>query len=129
VYNSYSIDSPLLREIPRCPPGERVIPNRVMISESQITNALKTVIDPELGYNIVDLGLIYKIDIADSSVRITMTLTTPGCPLAPFFASQVKEVISTAANLQPEDIDINLVFDPPWSPEAIHPDIRLELGL
>ena len=104
-----------------------ILPN--MISETEITTALKTVIDPELGYNIVDLGLIYKIEINSTSIKITMTLTTPGCPLAPFFANQVKEAVSAAANLQPEDIELNLVFDPPWSPEAIHPDIRLELGL
>ena len=100
-----------------------------MISKTDILNALKTVIDPELGFNIVDLGLIYKVEINPTSIKITMTLTTPGCPLAPFFNNQVKETAATAANLQAEDVEVNIVFDPPWSPEAIHPDIRLELGL
>jgi len=110
-----------------------------MVSETEITNALKTVIDPELGYNIVDLGLIYDIRISSSSessessgrppITIVMTLTTPGCPLAPYFSEKVKETAAAAAGLQPEDIDLNLTFDPPWTKDAIHPDLRLELGL
>lgn len=99
-----------------------------MISKTDIETALKTVIDPELGYNIVDLGLIYHIKI-DFKITIIMTLTSPGCPLAPYFIEQVKEVVSTAANLSPEQIDVDITFDPPWSPEALSADMRLQLGL
>lgn len=99
-----------------------------MVSEADILESLKQVIDPELGYNIVDLGLVYKVETAPASIRITMTLTTPGCPLAPFFDSQVREVVAAATGLTPEAVDINLVFDPPWSIEAIHDDIKLQLG-
>lgn len=106
-----------------------------MISKTDIENALKTVIDPELGYNIVDLGLIYNIKIPplgtkdQGPITIVMTLTSPGCPLAPFFIDQVKEVVSTAAKLNPDQVDVDIVFDPPWSPECLSEDMRLQLGI
>jgi metal-sulfur cluster biosynthetic enzyme len=113
-----------------------------MISQPDIKNALKTILDPELGYNIVDLGLIYKIEILPqknyptsklpdylTNIIITMTLTSPGCPLAPYFIDQVKEVIGAAANLKPDQIEVDITFDPPWSPECLSQDMRLQLGL
>lgn len=100
-----------------------------MISEAEIFTALKTVIDPELGHNIVDLGLVYRAEIHPDQITIVMTLTTPGCPLAPYFVNQVKETVAATASLAPEDITVDLTFDPPWTPDAIHPDLRLQLGL
>jgi metal-sulfur cluster biosynthetic enzyme len=106
-----------------------------MISKIDIETTLKTVIDPELGYNIVDLGLIYNIDLTpkpstlNPNITIVMTLTSPGCPLAPYFINQIKEVVSTAAHLTPDQIDVDITFDPPWSPEALSADMRLQLGL
>lgn len=106
-----------------------------MISKTDIETALKTILDPEIGYNIVDLGLIYDIKISSLStnhqplITISMTLTSPGCPLASYFVDQVKEVVSTAAILPPEQIDVDITFDPPWSPEALSQDLRLQLNL
>lgn len=104
-----------------------------MISEAAVRQALATVIDPELGYNIIDLGLVYRIEISTDPlmphVEITMTLTTPGCPLAPFFHQQVQEAVAAAAAIKPEDVNVILTFDPPWSPNAVSEDVKLQLGL
>jgi metal-sulfur cluster biosynthetic enzyme len=105
-----------------------------MISKTDIETALKTILDPELGYNIVDLGLIYNIKISPPTTNhqplttITMTLTSPGCPLAPYFIDQVKEVVSTAAKIKSNQVKVDITFDPPWSPEALSEDMRLQLG-
>lgn len=111
--------------------------NFSMISKDQVFEALKTVDDPELGHNLVDLGLIYDVSIIPNPepltpnplIKITMTLTTPGCPLGPLFINQIKEAVAGAGELAPEDVEVNLVFDPPWSPEAMSTDLRAELGL
>jgi metal-sulfur cluster biosynthetic enzyme len=100
-----------------------------MISPSQVKQVLSTILDPELGHNIVDLGLIYKIEIAPDTIKITMTLTTPGCPLSGYFHSTIRDQVATAAKLDPDQVDINLTFDPPWSPEAMSESLRFELGL
>jgi metal-sulfur cluster biosynthetic enzyme len=106
----------------------RVSKTTSMLSTADINTALATIIDPELGFNIVDLGLIYHIDITSMLITITMTLTSPGCPLAPFFIDQVKEVVGHAANLSPDQIIVNITFDPPWSMDALSPDMKLKLG-
>lgn len=105
-----------------------------MITEDVVRSALRTVIDPELGFNIVDLGLIYNIHIDSSShasslVSITMTLTTPGCPLGPFFLNQVKEVVAMAAQIQPEAVDVQIIFDPPWSQDMMSDELKLQMGI
>lgn len=110
-----------------------------MISSSDIKSALKTIIDPELGYNIVELGLIYDIEISSpdstlktqdlSRITITMTLTSPGCPLAPFFIDQVKQTVSQAASCSPDQIMVEITFDPPWSQEVLSEEMKLNLGL
>jgi len=100
-----------------------------MISEEAILNELKEVIDPELHINIVDLGLIYglKIDQAEKSVEVTMTLTTPGCPLSYVFRELIPEAIKKVEGVK--DVTINLVWDPPWDPERISEDQLEELGI
>lgn len=93
----------------------------------QIRDALRTVIDPELGYNIVDLGLIYDIAVDDDSVaRITMTTTTPGCPAA----DCLREGAANSAWSVPgiELVDVNLTYDPAWRPDMMSPDVRADLG-
>ena len=97
-----------------------------MPNKEQVTEALKTVIDPELHYNIVDLGLVYKIDIREGGiVDIDLTLTTPACPLAPYIVSRINEALVNVPGVK--DVAINLVFDPPWSVEKIDSKVRMEL--
>lgn len=92
----------------------------------RVRDALRVVIDPELGHNIVDLGFIYDISVKDGAVRITMTATTPGCPAIHF----LKEGVVNAAARVPDagSADVVLTFDPPWTPSRIAPAIRASLG-
>ena len=89
----------------------------------KIEKALRKVIDPELGLNIVDLGLIYGIDVDEKKVEIKMTLTTPFCPLAGFLIAQVEEKLEELG-YEPE---VKLVFDPPWTPERMSREVRRKL--
>jgi metal-sulfur cluster biosynthetic enzyme len=91
-----------------------------------IRDALRVVIDPELGHNIVDLGFVYDISIVDGAVRITMTATTPGCPAIRF----IMEGVANAAARVPGvgSVDIVMTFDPPWAPSRITPVVRASLG-
>lgn len=84
------------------------------------------VVDPELGMNIVDLGLVYDVSIEGDRISVDMTLTTPGCPLAGTLAAQVEEVLRRS--FEGYDVDVNLVFDPPWSPERMSEEARRALG-
>ena len=84
------------------------------------------VVDPELGMNIVDLGLVYDVDISGNRISIDMTLTTPGCPLAGAIAAQAEQVLREA--FEGFDVDVNLVFDPPWTPERMSEEARRALG-
>ena len=92
----------------------------------RIRDALRVVIDPELGHNIVDLGFVYDISVVDGAVRITMTATTPGCPAIRF----LKEGVANAAARVPgvRSVDIVMTFDPPWEPSRIAPVVRASLG-
>lgn len=93
----------------------------------QIRQALKVVIDPELGHNIVDLGFIYDVSVEDGAAHITMTATTPGCPAASF----LKEGVANSACLVPgvESVDVTMTFEPPWQPWMIAPGVKASLGL
>lgn len=86
-------------------------------TEEKIRHALKGCKDPELGINIVDLGLIYKIEATDTAVNIQMTLTTPGCPLQPYFQQDIEERVTAATGIK--HVSIDLTFDPPWTPAAM----------
>jgi metal-sulfur cluster biosynthetic enzyme len=92
----------------------------------RIRDALRVVIDPELGHNIVDLGFVYDIAVTGGAVRITMTATTPGCPAIRF----LKEGVANAAVRVPgvRGVDIVMTFDPPWAPARIAPAVRASLG-
>ena len=103
-----------------------------MLNEDMVRAALKNVIDPEIGLNIVDLGLVYGVDIADEgkSVRVDMTLTTPACPAGPMILDSAKQEVGTLKDVYPnlEDIKINLVWTPFWNPSMMSEDAREELG-
>ena len=88
--------------------------NTGSINERYLQEALRQVIDPELGCNIVDLGLVYGIDIAGSKVTVSLTLTTPGCPMHESIAWGVQSALLGIQGV--EEVDVQLVWDPPWTP-------------
>jgi FeS assembly SUF system protein len=93
-----------------------------------IIEALRTVFDIEIPVNIYDLGLIYKIDINDDNfVNITMTLTTPNCPVAESLPIDVHNAVKVVSGVN--DVKVDVTFDPPWDPSQISDDAKLELGL
>ena len=101
--------------------------------EQKIWQGLAKVIDPELGVDIVSLGLVYAVVAPDGTsppeATITMTLTTPGCPLAHVFEDLVKQQLLGVPNFDPyRDLAINLVFDPPWVQDMMTPEAKAELG-
>ncbi len=98
------------------------------ISEKQIKNKLSEVMDPELNISIVDLGLVYGVKLIKSKLKITMTLTTIGCPLFSLIETQIKDKIKELG-LKDEDISLELTFDPPWSMEKMSKKGRAMLGI
>lgn len=98
-----------------------------MAEQDQVISALKTVLDPELNVNIVDLGLIYTVQIRDSEVDVEMTLTTPACPAGPEILRNAVAAIETVAGVQ--KANVKLVMSPPWSPDRMTEEARDELGM
>lgn len=98
-----------------------------MEEKEKILNILKHVIDPEIGINIVDLGLIYDIDINDQEIKITMTLTTPGCPMHGSMADWINNLLTVFA--PNKKININLVWEPPWTPDKMTEEAKRQLGM
>lgn len=98
-----------------------------MVSEKQITDALCEVLDPEIGLNVVDLGLIYDIQVNEGFVKIRMTLTSPACPLGSLLVQKVREKVQSIAGVTQAEVE--LVFDPPWTPERLSSEAREKLGL
>lgn len=98
-----------------------------MITEEQAREALKQVEDPELGLNIVDLGLVYDVEVEGSTVNVRMTLTSPGCPVGPQILNGSKMVLQGLEGV--DDVNIELVWEPFWSPDRVNPDYRAILGL
>jgi metal-sulfur cluster biosynthetic enzyme len=97
------------------------------VTEKDIRTALKTVKDPELGLDLVVLGLIYDIDIEGNDVKATISLTSPFCPVAGQIVEDVRQAIEAVEEV--EGAEVELTFDPPWTPERISPLIRASLGL
>ncbi len=98
-----------------------------MATNADVLKALKTVDDPELGIDIVSLGLIYDIKILNDKVKLIMTLTTPGCPLVPYFRQDIEAKVKQATGLP--EIDIELSFDPPWDPNKMSEEARQQLTM
>ena len=97
------------------------------ISEEQLWQALRSVHDPEIPVNIVDLGLIYDVAVNDNHVDIEMTLTAPGCGMGPVLVEDVKRRLQRVPLV--EDSTVTLVFDPPWSRDMMSEEAQLDLGL
>lgn len=94
----------------------------------RIREALRLVIDPELGYNIVDLGLIYEVNVEDGGVvRIAMTTTTRGCPATGYLKDGARDAAWRVPSV--EFVDIALTYDPPWTPDMMTPDAKQHLGI
>lgn len=98
-----------------------------MVTRDVVIEGLREVYDPELHYNIWDLGLVYDIDIRDGDVKLVMTLTTPACPIGPMVTEQIEETIGLMPGVK--SVDIDWTFDPPWSPERMSDEARADLGL
>lgn len=99
--------------------------NRHVMDEEDVREKLREVIDPELEINIVDLGLVYEIEVEDDEIYVLMTLTSRACPLHGVFDELLKKELR---DLDPEDIEIELTFDPQWTPEKMSDEARNELG-
>jgi FeS assembly SUF system protein len=93
-----------------------------------VVAALRDIFDPEIPVNIYDLGLIYGVDVGeDGHVDVTMTLTTPHCPVAESMPGEVELRVSAVPGVR--DAEVNLVWDPPWDPQKMSDDAKLELGM
>ncbi len=97
------------------------------LTVENVQEALKDVYDPEIPVNIVDLGLVYNVTVEDGEVEIDMTLTAQGCGMGPYIAQQAEWRIAEMEDV--EDVNVNLVWDPPWSPESITEDGKRLLGI
>jgi metal-sulfur cluster biosynthetic enzyme len=99
-----------------------------VVNEELVREALKNVIDPELRLSIIDLGLVYEVDIKDSTVKVIYTLTTPACPLGPVIDEQIQDVLGDLPGM--EEVITEVVFSPPWDPRTMASDeIKMQLGI
>jgi len=94
--------------------------------KEQVIEALREVHDPELGINIVDLGLVYGVELEGDTVHVTYTLTTMGCPIGPLIEAQIQQVVADIPAI--EHVDAEMVIRPPWSPEMMSEEAKAALG-
>jgi metal-sulfur cluster biosynthetic enzyme len=97
-----------------------------MVSQEQVIDKLKECLDPELGVNIVDLGLVYDVNIEGHRIYVLMTLTAPGCPLDSYFVRDITSRLKTLKGVS--DVSVELTFDPPWSPSKMSGESKDLLG-
>jgi metal-sulfur cluster biosynthetic enzyme len=97
------------------------------LTEADVRGALSTVEDPELGLDIVSLGLVYEVEIAAGAVRVVYSLTSMGCPIGPMIDAEIRAAVGRVEGV--ESVETELVFDPPWSPEKMSDDARFLLGV
>ena len=97
-----------------------------MIDQDDVLEALSNVIDPELGLDFVELGLVYGVEIDGSTVNVTFTLTTPACPIGPQVSEQRQEFVGELPGV--EQVIPNMVFNPPWTPDKMSEDAKFALG-
>ena len=97
-----------------------------MVSVEDVQEVLRDVIDPELGLDFVELGLIYDVEIEGGTVKITYTLTTPACPIGPQVSEQIEEYVSELDGV--EQVEPVMTFSPPWTPERMSEDAKFALG-
>lgn len=97
------------------------------LTEEVVRKSLRSVKDPELNLNIMDIGLVYDIDIEDGNVTVKMTLTSPGCPAGPEILGDTEQAVRALEGVK--DVQVELVWEPYWTPERIDPRVRAFLGL
>jgi len=97
-----------------------------MVTIDDVQDALSNVIDPELGLDFVELGLIYEIEVDESEVYVTFTLTSPGCPIGPQVSEQIREYVLELEGV--DKVHPKMVFSPPWTPELMSEDAKFALG-
>ncbi len=97
-----------------------------MATADEVEEALTNVIDPELGLDFVELGLIYGIEVEGSHVHVTFSLTSPGCPIGPQVSEQIEEFAGELDGV--ETVESSLVFTPPWTPDRMSEDAKFALG-
>jgi metal-sulfur cluster biosynthetic enzyme len=114
--NAYKPDTP-------SDPGDGSTPGDL---REQVVEALRNVHDPELGINIVDLGLVYGVEVEGGSVHITYTLTTMGCPIGPLIEAEIKQFLSGVEGVN--TVDAEMVLRPPWTPEMMSEEAKAALG-
>lgn len=103
------------------------MPAAIKPTKQTVEVGLAKCIDPELGIDIVSLGLIYDIAVTATKATITMTLTTPGCPLVPYFRQQIIEQVKKASGV--EEVEIIITFDPPWTTDKISAAAKAQLTM
>ena len=97
------------------------------LTKDEVLEALKEVYDPEIPVNVVDLGLVYDLQVSDGDVDIKMTLTFAGCGMGPYIAQQAEWRVAEIEGV--EDVNVEMVYDPPWTPDLISEDGKKSLGL
>jgi metal-sulfur cluster biosynthetic enzyme len=97
-----------------------------MPTREEVIDALRVVEDPELGMDIVELGLLYDVEVEDSKVKATYSLTSIGCPVGPMIEQQITETLETIEGVS--EVEAELTWDPPWSPERMSDDAKFILG-
>ena len=96
-------------------------------STEDMIGVLKEIIDPEIPFNIVDLGLVYDVQNLDGRVELKMTLTTPGCGMGPYMVQQAQDKLGALKGVT--SVDVEIVWDPPWNPERISNEVKQQLGI
>ncbi len=105
------------------------VQEKLPLTEDNVKETLRQVDDPELGINIVDLGLVYEVHVEEEkNVQVVMTLTTPFCPIGPSIKQQITQVLKKDV-VGVEKVDVQFTFNPPWDKEMMSEDAKLELGI
>jgi metal-sulfur cluster biosynthetic enzyme len=97
-----------------------------MASREEVLEALRQVEDPELGMDVVDLGLVYEVDVEGQTAKVRYSLTSMGCPAGPLIAQDIDRVAREVPGV--EDVELELTFDPPWTPDRMSDDAKFILG-
>jgi len=97
-----------------------------MATRDEVFEVLRQVEDPELGMDIVDLGLLYEVEVDDSTARVTYSLTSMGCPAGPLIAQDIDGAVRQVEGI--ENVELELTFDPPWTPDRMSDDAKFILG-
>ena len=103
------------------------MPEIEQLNNDTVMEALRDVFDPEIPVNVVDLGLIYSVEVSDGDVHVEMTLTAPGCGMGPYIAQQAEWRIAEIDDV--EDVQVDVVFDLPWTPDMITEEGKALLGI